>query len=288
MSVTYQVIGASSTPPATGKAEREVGRSVRSPVLKARLRQETVARLRQLIEALEARNLSLPGDEDAERIYDRFIASYARRPMRDNAGGTMHNSSFWVFATAALLRPPLIVESGTYLGQSSWMMAEASPDSRIVTFDIVRERLRAKDPRVAYRLGDWSDDPEFRELPDGALIYFDDHISHRRRIEETVARGGALALLDDDMPGHALYATGAPPVPTRAMMQDADLPPGTRCEWERNGKVYAYDYTKSDAAAGRRHIAWSTPMPDLTPVNLYVPQSPMTLIGLRAETESEG
>ena len=29
-------------------------------------------------------------------------------------------------------------------------------------------------------------------------------------------------------------------------------------------------------------------MPDLTPVNLYVPQSPMTLIGLRAETESEG
>lgn len=285
MSVKYQVIGVSSTPPGTGKAEREVGRAVRSPILRARLRQETVARLRHLIEALEARDLGLSGAEDAERIYDRFVASYGRRPLRDNAGGTMHNSCFWVFATVALLRPPLIVESGTYLGQSSWMMAEASPDSRIVTFDIVRERSRAKDPRVTYRLGDWSDDPEFRELPEGTLMYFDDHISHRRRIEETVARGGTLALLDDDMPGHALYATGAPPVPTRAMMQDPDLPPGTRCEWERNGKVYAYDYTKSDAETGRRHIAWSTPMPDLTPVNLYVPQSPMTLIGLREKME---
>jgi hypothetical protein len=281
MSVKYQVIGPSSTPAGTGKAEREVGRSVRSPVLKDRLRQETVARLQQLIEALEARELDLSGAEDATRIHDRFVASYDRRPMRDNVGGTMHNSCFWVFATAALLRPPLIVESGTYLGQSSWMMAEASPDSRIVTFDIIRERLRAKDPRVDYRLGDWSEDPEFQALPEGTLMYFDDHISHRRRIEETVARGGGLALLDDDMPGHALYATGAPPVPTRAMMEDTDLPPGTRCEWERNGKIYAYDYTKADAEAGRRHIAWSTAMPDLTPVNLYVPQSPMTLIGLR-------
>jgi hypothetical protein len=282
MSVKYQVVGRSSNPPGAGKAEREVGRAVLSPALKSRLRQETVARLQQLIDGLSARDLGLSGAEDADRIYDRFMASYARRPMRDNVGGTMHNSSFWVFATVALLRPGLIVESGTYLGQSSWMMAEASPDSRIVTFDIVRERNRAKDPRVDYRLGDWADDPEFKELPDGTLLYFDDHISHRKRIEETVARGGALALLDDDVPGHALYATGAPPVPTRAMMQDAGLPPGTRCEWERGGKVYGYDYTKSDAEAGLRHIAWSTPMPDLTPVNLYVPQSPMTLIGLQA------
>jgi hypothetical protein len=281
MTVEYRVIGRARNPGGTGKAEREAGRTVRSPALLARRRKETVALLETLIATLHERGEPPRSEESAVNIYDRFVEVYAHRPLRDNSGGTMHNSSFWVFAIAALMRPPLIVESGTFLGQSSWMMAEASPDSRIITFDIVREGDRIKDKRVEYRLGDWSADPELETLPEGTLLYFDDHISHRRRLEESVARGGTLALLDDDIPGHALYATGAPPVPTRSMMEDAELPVGTTCEWERNGKLYAYDFTEEDRASAKRHIAWSRSMPDLTPVNLYVQQSPMTLVKLR-------
>lgn len=284
MSVEYKVVGPSRNLGATGKAEREVGRDVLTPVLRDRRRSAIVHRLRNLRATLDMRDLPLPEGQDLENIFDRFAETYARRPLRDNAGGTMFNSSFWLFAVTAMLQPSLIVESGTFRGHSSWMMAEASPETRVVTFDVMRDRDRIRHARVEARLGDWASDPEFDALPPDTLLYFDDHISHRRRLEQAVERGGRLALLDDDVPAHALYATGAPPVPTRSMMEDRDLPPGTRCEWERNGKIYAYEFTAEDRAAGKNLIGWSVPMPDLTPVNLYVPQAPMTLVALKSQT----
>jgi len=281
MSVEYRVLGPSENPGTNGKAGREVGRDVRSPVLRARRRAATLHKLRNLRATLEMRDVALASAETLEQLHDRFVETYSRRPLADNDGGTMFNSSFWIFAVAALLRPPLILESGTWKGHSSWLMAEASPTSRIVTFDVTHQPDRLSDPRVDYRLGDWSAEGEFARLAPDTLLYFDDHISHRRRIEEAAARGGRFALLDDDVPGHALYATGAPPVPTRSMMQDRELETGHTLEWERNGKIYAYDFTRADVESGARHIRWSIGMPDLTPVNLYVPQAPMTLVSIR-------
>lgn len=277
----YIVESIESEPRAGGKAEREVGRRVLTDSLARRAKAAVAARIDTLRERLAARG-ALPADAPAAAaILDAFEASYARRPLRDNAGGTMRNSSTWLFAVAALLRPAAIVECGTFKGHSSWLMAEASPDSRIVTFDVMREEGRLRDPRVEYRLGDWSDARDLDTLPEGTLCVFDDHISHRLRLEQAKARGAALALVDDDYDALTLYATGSPPVPTVAMLTDPDLVAGTRCAWERPGKRYAYTVTEDDMKAGRELIAWTEPMPDLTPVNRYVAQAPMTLVGLR-------
>ena len=148
-----------------------------------------------------------------------------------------------------------------------------------MTFDVVREHGRLSDRRVDYRLGDWSDAKDMWDLPADTLCLFDDHISHRRRFEEAQARGVRLALVDDDYPATALYATGSPPVPTAAMLIDPALVAGTECVWERPGKRFRYTMTAKDVMAGRR-LAWTEPMPDLTPFNRYVPQAPMTLVGL--------
>lgn len=277
----YSVESIESEPGASGKAEREVGRRVLTESLIERSRAAVADRIGALRDRLAARGV-LPEDAPtAPAVLAAFEASYDRRPLRDNAGGTMRNSSTWLFAVAALLRPAVIVECGTFKGHSSWLMAEASPDSRIVTFDVMREEGRLRDPRVEYRLGDWSDARDLDTLPEGTLCVFDDHISHRLRLEQARERGAALALLDDDYDALTLYATGSPPVPTVAMLTDPDLVAGTRCAWERPGKRYAYTVTEEDLAAGRALIAWTEAMPDLTEVNRYVAQAPMTLVGLR-------
>lgn len=277
--VIYQVEPIETEPRAGGKAEREIGRRLVAPALVARARAEVVAAVVGLRSRLAVRGV-LPEDAPAAfEIVEAFERIYERRPLRDNAGGTMRNSSTWVFAVARLLQPSLIVESGTFMGHSSWLLAEAVPGARVVTFDVVREQGRLSDRRVDYRLGDWSDARDMNDLPADTLCLFDDHISHRRRLEEARVRGARLALLDDDYPATALYATGSPPVPTTAMLCDPDLIAGTECVWERPGKRFRYTVTEADVAAGRS-LAWTEPMPDLTPLNRFVPQAPMTLVGL--------
>lgn len=277
----YTVEGIESEPRAGGKAEREVGRRLVTDALVRRTSAAVAARIDALRGNLAARGV-LPADApEGAAVVEAFERSYARRPLRDNAGGTMRNSSTWLFAVAALLRPPAIVECGTFKGHSSWLMAEAAPETRIVTFDVMREDGRLRDSRIEYRLGDWSDAQDMKTLPEGTLCVFDDHISHRLRLEQARARGAALALVDDDYDALTLYATGSPPVPTVAMLTDPDLPAGTHCAWERPGKRYGYTVTEADLQAGRELIAWTEAMPDLTAVNRYVAQAPMTLVGLR-------
>ncbi|MDF1790883.1 MAG: hypothetical protein P1U88_03190 [Thalassobaculaceae bacterium] len=277
----YTVRGVESAPRATGKAAREVGRHLVTDALVRRARDAVSMRVDALRGALAQRGV-LPADApEAGAVVEAFERSYGRRPLRDNAGGTMRNSSTWLFAVAALLRPSTIVECGTFRGHSSWLMAEAAPDARIITFDVMREDGRLRDRRIEYRLGDWSDAGDLEILPQGTLCVFDDHISHRLRLEQAKARGAALALVDDDYDALTLYATGSPPVPTVAMLTDPELAAGTCCEWERPGKQYAYTVTEADLQAGRDLIAWTERMPDLTAVNRYVAQAPMTLVGLR-------
>ena len=42
---------------------------------------------------------------------------------------------FYVWLTAKELKPKLIVESGTYKGQSAWLLKEACPNAKIISFD---------------------------------------------------------------------------------------------------------------------------------------------------------
>jgi len=277
----YAVEAIRTEPRGDGKSEREIGRRIITPALVARARAETTARVDGLRTALAARGVLPPGGPEAAAIVERFESVYAARPLRDNAGGTMRNSSTWLFVVAALLRPSTIVESGTYKGHGSWLMAQAAPEARIVTFDVVRETDRVTAAGVDYRLGDWSDAADMRALPPDTLCVFDDHISHRLRLSEARDRGVRLALVDDDYPATALYATGSPPVPTVAMLTDPHLKPGTECVWERPGKRYRYTFEDADQAMADAAIAWIEPMPDLSRLNHYVPQAPMTLVGLR-------
>ncbi|MBT6136238.1 MAG: hypothetical protein HOH65_02085 [Rhodospirillaceae bacterium] len=282
MSVAYTVERIGPRPSVGEKARRDFDRAPVTPWLKRRQEEDIASRLAELVERLALCGLDM-GSLNALSAVTEFEATYAARPTLDNEGGMMRYNAFWLFALVRMLRPSLIIESGTWKGLSSWLMAEAGSGSgaRLVSFDIAEHPERIENDRVEYRLGDWSEDPEFRDLPPDALVVLDDHIPHLRRLGEVHARGGRLAFVDDDYPATALHATGSPPVPTVAMLTDERLTGDFECAWRRDGKLYRHLSTEADRSAGRGLIAWSEPMPDLTRTGYLAQQGPATLVGLR-------
>lgn len=211
-----------------------------------------------------------------------FRAVHGQRPIRDNKGGAGFNSSLCLWLTARLAAPRAVIESGTFQGHSAWLLRQALPSAEIVTYDTVPENLAHRVPGIVYRQGDWSaaDAPRPTAPPADCLLFFDDHVSHARRLREALAEGYRLILLDDDVPADALYATGWPPAPSLSMLFDPDLAPGQEIVWRRNGKtkrvrLEAADLAVRDSVEGFWHL------PDLAPVNRYGSNRGMVLVRLR-------
>jgi hypothetical protein len=222
-------------------------------------------------------------DHEAARVadaVDAFFALYPDRPVADNSGGSGFNDSLWLFTAARLLAPALIVESGVYKGQSSWLLRQAVPGAALHCVDLDLSQRRWRDDGIAYHEGDWSE--LTLEAPAGrpALCFFDDHVSQARRIREAHARGFRTLLFGDDVAAETLYATGRPPLPTASMILDETLADGERIEWLRGGVVRHYIVDAADMASARRLIRHARPMPDLAPITRYRPQSGLTLVTL--------
>ncbi|MEQ8345759.1 MAG: hypothetical protein RIB84_17735 [Sneathiellaceae bacterium] len=232
-----------------------------------------------------ARAAGFAAAPDAATLADwlgAFRTLHAQRPIRDNKGGAGFNSSLSIWLTARLAAAQAVIESGTFQGHSAWLLRQALPQAEIVTYDTVPENLLHRVAGIDYRVGDWSAPgaPRPAAAPADTLLFFDDHVSHARRLREARAEGYSLVLLDDDVPADALYATGWPPAPSLSMLFDPDLVPGQEIAWRRNGKtkrlrLEAADLAMREAVEGFWHL------PDLAPVNRYGSNRGMVLVRLR-------
>ncbi len=207
-----------------------------------------------------------------------FFPLYRERPIRNNKGGGLIDDSLCLYLVARLLAPATIIESGTYQGHSAWLLRRACPEAEIVTFDVDPGQLRHREPDVDYRAGDWSEARLPASDPARTLVWFDDHVSHARRLLEARTRGFRHALFDDNFEAYSLYATGGAPVPTLAMTIDRGLADGEEIAWMRHGKTYRYRVDGKACAAAREAIDVYAALPDLSPITRYSPSSGMTYV----------
>ena len=247
-----------------------------SDPLVARQQQELAARLEPALAAIA-------GPDSVQALPDAvaaFFDSYRSSPLAENKGGSQFNDGLSLFVLARLLRPRRIIESGTHRGFSSWLLRQACPDAELHSFDIDHSRLALRADGTTYHLCDWTERDLTENTDDKTLIFFDDHISHARRIIEAAARGFRHLLFDDNFPVTTLYATGGVPVPTVAMLLDSALQGGEELAWTRNNKRYRYRVDTNSLTEARRLIARAVALPDVTDLTAYASPSGMTYVEL--------
>ncbi len=80
-----------------------------------------------------------------------FLRVYERRPERSNHGGMRMDHAFALWYVLRATRPGVVIESGAFRGQGTWLMRQALPNVRILSLDTVDPVRRL--PGVEYITG---------------------------------------------------------------------------------------------------------------------------------------
>ena len=259
-------------------------REIATDFLAARTTKRLKKAVSETLEQFEAHLLPGAKERALQALYD-FPSIYENRLVRDNGGGSGFNDSLWLFIMARAIMPQSVIESGVHKGHSTWIFRQACPEARIFSFDITFENRIYHDENAHYFEHDWSDWSCPEDLnPDKTLVFFDDHISHAKRLIQAAHRSFSTVLLDDNFAAEHLYATGGPPLPTLEMIFDDRLLEIDEISWHRNAKSYSYPIEKEDILEARKLIEGAWILPELAEITRHALGSRLSFakIGTRA------
>jgi hypothetical protein len=130
---------------------------------------------------------------------DEFADVYGRRPLAVNSGGMRapHMLALWVMLRS--LEPDLVVESGVWKGQGTWLIEQACPQSQIVCLDPVPESRLYTSSRATYLTGDF-DTLALTDVTDRSVAFFDDHQNAYRRLQQAHWAGFRHVIFEDNYP----------------------------------------------------------------------------------------
>lgn len=134
---------------------------------------------------------------------DEFLDVFAQRPIQDNQGGVNAVGAFSLWYFLKRQQPTLVVESGVWKGQTTWLIEQALPDAQIICFDPNRKIREYESPNAEYPKGDFAkyNFPKFDA--DKTLVFFDDHQDAVKRTVHARKKGFSHLVFDDN------YAVGS-------------------------------------------------------------------------------
>ncbi len=126
-----------------------------------------------------------------------FLKIYEKRPISNNKGGMKFPHAFGLYFILKKINPSLVIESGVFKGQSTWIIENTLPNAEIICLDIdlsKREYIskKAKYSNLDFKFQDLS------KIPENTLVLFDDHVNHLNRIKEAYFFGIKNIILDDN------------------------------------------------------------------------------------------
>jgi hypothetical protein len=113
----------------------------------------------------------------------KFIDLYKSRPIKNNKGGMLFPHMFAFYFILKKIKPKLIIESGVYRGQSTWLIEKTLPKSNIISIDTNLKSRVYISKNAHYSDQDFKFQ-NFSNIPKNTLVFFDDHVSHLERIKE--------------------------------------------------------------------------------------------------------
>ncbi len=203
-----------------------------------------------------------------EEYTREFIEIYPGRPVKKNIGGADVVPIYWLFVISKWLNPRLIIESGVWKGQTSWMLRKANPTAEIHAFDICLGNLVYRDSTISYHEHDWINSEIRNKNPGTGLIFFDDHINQAKRVREAYERGFKWMIFDDNVPVNQIKRIGLPALPSIGMLFDPQLKEGDIIKWELDNKEYSYVFSEKDTFGARELIEYYLVVPNFTCLTL--------------------
>ena len=110
-----------------------------------------------------------------------FLKIYSDRPIKNNKGGCSINHAFALYYIVKKLKPKLVIESGVYKGQTTWLIEKASPKSKLICIDINLSQREYISKKAKYSDIDFKSH-DFSKIPENTLVFFDDHVNHLERM----------------------------------------------------------------------------------------------------------
>jgi hypothetical protein len=107
-----------------------------------------------------------------------------------------------MFATwfmARKLSPDMIVESGIWRGQSTWLLETACPAAKMVCIDLDLGKRTYISEKVTYSDRDFSDH-DWSEVTERSLVFFDDHQNAYERLQQCKWLGFKHVIFEDNYP----------------------------------------------------------------------------------------
>jgi hypothetical protein len=136
--------------------------------------------------------------DDMRAHLHEFADLYERRPIHDNTGGMKAPHAFLAWFAMKLLRPKIIIESGVFKGQGTWLMEQACPNAELFCLDIDFSRLVYRSSRATYIQRDFSL-VDWRGIPkEDTVCFLDDHQDHLRRCKEAKWMGFRHMIFEDN------------------------------------------------------------------------------------------
>ena len=140
--------------------------------------------------------------EDIKASLPTFESLYHTRPIQDNSGGMKSPHMFATWFMAKFLSPPVIVESGIFKGQSTWLLEQACPDAEIISIDLNLSQREYVSKHVSYFDRDFADIDWSGIDTNSALAFFDDHQNAYSRLQLCRWFGFRHVIFEDNYPAN--------------------------------------------------------------------------------------
>lgn len=144
-----------------------------------------------------------------------FEYIWTKRPDKKGKGSSNYSNLRNLYDICTELQPELIVESGSWKGNSSWLFSHFAD---VVCHDIDFSNLMWESPNITYI----QEDISFFSYPKETLFLFDDHISHVKRLEWMINGGYKYAIFDDNQNSLVCETLKNPPSPTLEQLYEVN------------------------------------------------------------------
>jgi len=114
---------------------------------------------------------------------ENFKMIYKQRPIKDNIHGMRFQHMFATYFILKKINPSFVIESGIFRGQSTWLIENTLPNSKVLSIDIDLTQRVYISKKAKYSSIDFKDH-DFSNIPEDTLVFFDDHINHYERLKQ--------------------------------------------------------------------------------------------------------